>query len=69
MKSDDQHEIAVRESPYSEPLPISVIIAIFNLQQLHKYYRFLTVIFNYLLTNLLMMRKKADNYCNFVLYL
>ena len=37
MKSDDQHEIAVRESPCSEPLPISVIITIF---QLHKYYRF-----------------------------
>ena len=35
------HEIAVRESPCSEPLPISVIITIFfNLQQLHKYYRF-----------------------------
>ena len=40
MKSDDQHEIALRESPCSEPLPISVTITIFYLQQHHKYYRF-----------------------------
>ena len=37
MKSDDQHEIAVRESPCSEPLPVRQF---FYLQQLHKYYRF-----------------------------
>ena len=39
----------------------------FNLQQLHKYYRFLIVIFNCLLVNLLKMRRKSgDNFlsCN-----
>ena len=65
MKSDDQHEIAVRESLCSEPLRCNQCYNyhnFFNLQQLHKYYRFLTVIFNYLLMNLLKMRKKADDY-------
>ena len=63
MKLDDQHEIAVRESPCSEPLPISVIITIFLIyNNFINIIGFLTVIFNYLLTNLLKMRKKADDY-------
>ena len=48
MKSDDQHEIAVRESPCSEPLPISVIITSFY--NFINIVGFFTVIFNYLLT-------------------
>ena len=58
----NMHEIAVRESPCSEPSPISVISQVFNLQQLHKYYRFFDCYIQLLANDLLKMRKKADDY-------
>ena len=40
MKSDDQHEIAVREVHAVSHYQSVLLSQFFNLQQLHKYYRF-----------------------------